>query len=69
VVFIRRVRTTSGATAVQMVEYVDGRQRIVRHIGSAPSQAELGILGEKPPHAPGSPGDLPLTGGGARVSR
>jgi hypothetical protein len=44
VVFIRRVRTTSGATAVQIAEYVDGRQRIVQHLGSAHTQAELGIL-------------------------
>jgi hypothetical protein len=44
VAFIRRVRTTSGATAVQIVEYVDGRQRIVKHVGSAHSAAELGVL-------------------------
>ncbi len=43
-VFIRRVRTTSGATAVQIAEYVEGRQRIVRHVGSAHSEVELGIL-------------------------
>lgn len=43
-VFIRRVRTTSGATAVQIAEYVEGRQRIVRHVGSTHSEAELGIL-------------------------
>jgi len=44
VAFIRRVRTSSGATAVQVAEYRDGRQRIVRHFGSAHSEAELGIL-------------------------
>jgi hypothetical protein len=44
VVFIRRVRTASAATAVQIAEYVDGRQRIVQHVGSAHSQAELGVL-------------------------
>ena len=42
--FIRRVRTASGATAVQIAEYVGGRQRIVKHIGSAHTQAELGVL-------------------------
>lgn len=42
--FIRRVRTASGATAVQIAEYVGGRQRIVEHVGSAHSEAELGIL-------------------------
>ncbi|WP_460763296.1 IS1634 family transposase, partial [Nocardiopsis oceani] len=42
--FIRRVRTGSGATAVQIAEYARGRQRIVKHIGSAHTDAELGIL-------------------------
>ena len=42
--FIRRVRTKSGATAVQIAEYVAGRQRIVKHVGSAHTEAELGVL-------------------------
>ena len=42
--FIRRVRTASGATAVQIAEYVRGRQRIVEHVGSAHTEAELGVL-------------------------
>lgn len=42
--FIRRVRTGSGATAVQIAEYVGGRQRIVKHVGSAHTGAELGVL-------------------------
>ena len=42
--FIRRVRTGSGATAVQIAEYVGGRQRIVKHVGSAHTEAELGVL-------------------------
>lgn len=42
--FIRRVRTASGATAVQVAEYAGGRQRIVKHVGSAHSEAELGVL-------------------------
>ena len=42
--FIRRVRTASGATAVQIAEYAGGRQRIVKHIGSAHTEAELGVL-------------------------
>jgi hypothetical protein len=45
--FVRRVRTTSGATAVQIAEYVGGRQRIVRHVGSAHTEAELGVLLER----------------------
>lgn len=43
-VWIRRVRTASGATAVQIAESVDGRRRIVRHVGSARDAAELGLL-------------------------
>ncbi|WP_435113948.1 IS1634 family transposase [Nocardiopsis synnemataformans] len=43
--FIRRVRTASGATAVQVAEYVGGRkQRIIAHLGSAHTETELGIL-------------------------
>jgi len=44
VAFIRRVRTGSGATAVQIAEYTGGRQRIVEHVGSAHTEAELGVL-------------------------
>ncbi len=44
--FIRRVKTTSGATAVQVAEYRDGRQRIVKHVGSAHSEVDLGVLME-----------------------
>ena len=47
VAFIRRVRTASGATAVQIAEDSGGRQRIVKHLGSAHSQAELGVLLEQ----------------------
>jgi hypothetical protein len=46
-VWIRRVRTASGATAVQIAESVAGRRRIVRHIGSARDEAELGLLIEQ----------------------
>jgi hypothetical protein len=44
VAWVRRVRTASGATAVQIAESVDGRRRIVRHVGSARDEAELGLL-------------------------
>ena len=46
-VWVRRVRTASGATAVQIAEYVDGRRRIVAHLGSAHTEAELGLLLER----------------------
>lgn len=42
--WVRRVRTASGATAVQIAESVEGRRRIVRHVGSARDEAELGLL-------------------------
>ena len=46
--FIRKVRTASGATAVQIAEYAAGRrQRIVKHVGSAHTPAELGVLLER----------------------
>jgi hypothetical protein len=47
VAWVRRVRTASGATAVQIAEYIDGRRRIVAHVGSAHSEAELGLLMER----------------------
>ncbi|TQJ12941.1 transposase [Yimella lutea] len=46
-VWIRRVRTASGATAVQIAESVNGRRRIVRHVGSARNEADLGLLMEQ----------------------
>ena len=45
--WIRRVRTASGATAVQIAEYHGGRRMIVAHVGSARTEAELGILLER----------------------
>ena len=53
--FIRRVRTASGATAVQIAEYVLGRQRIVEHVGSAHTEAELGVLLERARQLLGDP--------------
>jgi hypothetical protein len=47
VAWVRRVRTASGATAVQIAESVGGRRRIVRHVGSARDEAELGLLMEQ----------------------
>jgi Transposase DDE domain len=47
VAWIRRVRTASGATAVQIAAYDGGRRKIVAHVGSARTEAELGILLER----------------------
>ncbi|GAA1618644.1 MULTISPECIES: IS1634 family transposase [Actinomycetes] len=43
-VFVRKVRTASGATAVQIAERLDGRDRVLEHLGSAHTEAELAAL-------------------------
>lgn len=44
----RRVRTASGATAVQIAQYLGGRHRlVVKIVGSAHTEAELGMLLER----------------------
>lgn len=56
-VFVRRVRTASGATAVQLAEYVKGGgQRVVKHVGSAHTTADLGVLMQKARDLLGDPG-------------
>lgn len=44
--YLRKVRTRSGATAVQIVEKRHGQRHIVEHLGSARSEAELVALVE-----------------------
>ena len=44
VVFVRKVRTASGATAVQIAERQDGRDKVLEHLGSAHTEAELASL-------------------------
>ena len=44
---IRKVRTASGATAVQLIRYANGKRIIERHIGSAHTQDELTALYNK----------------------
>jgi len=41
---VRKVRTASGAVAVQVVRKDRGRVVILAHVGSAHTDAELGIL-------------------------
>ena len=43
--FVRKVRTSSGATAVQIVEKAAGVRRIVEHLGSAHDEVELAVRG------------------------
>lgn len=42
--FIRRVRTASGAVAVQIVEKQGRKNVVLKHVGSAHSEAELAVL-------------------------
>ena len=42
--YIRKVRTASGATAVQIAQKVAGRHRILDHVGSAHTEAEVAAL-------------------------
>ncbi len=42
--YVRKVKTASVATAVQIAETVQGRRRIVEHLGSAHTDAELAVL-------------------------
>lgn len=45
--YVRKVRTTSGAVAVQVARKDKGRVVILAHLGSAHTDAELGILLER----------------------
>ena len=42
--FVRKVKTASGATAVQIVSKDHGVRRIVEHLGSAHDETELEVL-------------------------
>ena len=42
--YVRKVKTASGATAVQIAERVAGRDRVLEHLGSAHTDAELSAL-------------------------
>jgi hypothetical protein len=44
VAFVRKVKTASGATAVQIAERVGGRDKVLEHLGSAHTDAELAAL-------------------------
>lgn len=41
---IRTVKTASGAKAVQIIRYVQGKRIVIRHIGSAHNNDELSVL-------------------------
>jgi hypothetical protein len=47
VAYVRKVRTASGAVAVQVARKDGGRVVILEHVGSAHTDAELGILLER----------------------
>jgi hypothetical protein len=44
VAFVRKVKTASGATAIQIAERVAGRDRVLEHLGSAHTDADLAAL-------------------------
>ena len=41
---VRTIKTTSGATAVQVVEYFNNKRNVVFHLGSASNQGDLESL-------------------------
>jgi hypothetical protein len=41
---VRKIRTGSGAIAVQVVQYIKRKCVVVRHIGSANTDDELAVL-------------------------
>ncbi len=43
----RTIKTSSGSTAVQVVEYHQGNRKIISHIGSAKNDKELLLLKQK----------------------
>ncbi|OMH22915.1 IS1634 family transposase, partial [Tersicoccus phoenicis] len=45
--FVRKVRTGSGATAVQVVQKRHGRLQVIEHIGSAHTPVEVALLVER----------------------
>ncbi len=45
--YVRKVRTASGAVAVQVVRKHRGKRTILAHVGSAHTDAQLGILLER----------------------
>ena len=45
--FVRKVRTASGAVAVQVVEKRHGRMEVLHHLGSAHTDADLAVLIER----------------------
>jgi len=47
VAYVRKVRTASGAVAVQVVRKHRGKRMILAHVGSAHTDAQLGVLLEQ----------------------
>nr|WP_018157210.1 hypothetical protein [Demetria terragena] len=67
-VFVRKVKTGSGATAVQIAERVGGRDRVIEHLGSAHTDGELTALLETARHKMHpEQGELDLSPGTAGV--
>ena len=41
---VRKAKTASGASAIQIIKYKNGKRIIIRHIGSAHTDEELSVL-------------------------
>ena len=70
--FLRKVKTASGATAVQIVEKKRGVRTILEHLGSAHDEAQLAALmrvGQDKLHANQPTLDLPAQSGVCRAWR
>jgi Transposase DDE domain len=65
VVFVRKIRTASGATAVQIAERRGGRDLVLEHLGSARTDSELAalVVAARRKLYPGQ-GELDLNAGG-----
>ena len=44
---VRKVKTKSGATAIQVVQYVGHRSIVAKHIGSGKDEVEVTILRQR----------------------
>ena len=44
---VRKVKTKSGSTAVQVVRYIGHKSIILKHIGSAKDETELDVLRQR----------------------
>jgi Transposase DDE domain len=44
---VRKVKTKSGSTAIQVVQYIGHRSKIAKHVGSSKDEMEIGVLRQR----------------------